>query len=260
MFEPTPRGKIEILMGPPGSGKTTLGLAISKIPQLGPLHWWDFDHSLARIWPLVKSAKMNPFDKLMRNPESPQQLFEDIGAIKSGTMVFDTMTEVEQLLISPIKAKNGVSSIEEVEYGKGPAALNSSMRDFITSIRGASQRGVNTVLLCHTFTSHVKLPTGVEYNAFFPAITSVAGPNKKGSTSSPQETLTAACDAVRLVMIDLTAEKNIATAKGTRTVISKYDPATSTKSTPELPDYKLKGMFDEGFWKAAWNLEEETPI
>ncbi len=88
------------------------------------------------------------------------------GELKCGTLVVDTLDQVELLLWKDLAAKHNVETIEDVGGGwqKGYVAALAEWRRLCAAIDAVRARGINTVLVAHSQVKTFQNPAGENYD------------------------------------------------------------------------------------------------
>jgi len=146
---------------PEGRGKTTLGAKTDR-----PLFF-----ALERGMPagvVVDAVQdIGCFGGIM----NALQLIYNEGPGDYGTLVFDTLDEVEAHLIEHVCTAHGWKNIEQPSYGKGYVAADDEWRRFLRAITAIRDKhGMTIVLLCHSTVEVVNDPRAPSYTAYAPKL------------------------------------------------------------------------------------------
>ncbi len=145
-----------LIYGPPKMGKTTLA---SEFPapvflqteqgESGGLELDSFGH-------LQTYAEVD---------EALISLFNETHAF--ATLVVDSLSELEKLIIAEACKRNGWKNIEQPGYGKGYVAADAIWQEFLTAINMLrSQRGMAVVLIAHASIERFDDPQTQSYSRY----------------------------------------------------------------------------------------------
>lgn len=255
-FTPNKQGIKRAIFGDPGTGKSSQGLALSKVPAAGPIHYFDLEDTLSVIWPEVEKEGMDPFEKPMPTPKDYMDFLMMYEGIKSGTAIIDTGSQLERIMAAPICAQANVENVDLIDF-KGISILEGAWRKFLDKMDQQARRGINTVILFHSTLASVKDELGNQYNRIQPRITqgNVGRP-------SPFDVVSQRLDGIHLIQIDvqMTKTRKVATSNGVRTIITNPMPSRWCKGRPAIEDTPLSGPFDTAFWEKVFNVKKEEEM
>lgn len=147
------------MFGPPGVGKTTWA-ATAPDPII-----LSFEKG-ART---VRGVKRTP---LIANLEDARSLFRELAtgphAFKSA--IIDTADALHELIAAQVCARAGVSSLAEIEYGKGTAAAFTTWRSILGDLDRIHEKGINVILTGHSQIATMTPPDAQPFDRYEPSV------------------------------------------------------------------------------------------
>ena len=218
--------------GPPKAGKSTLA---SLAPN--PV-FIDLNAGLSGLNIAVVDQPVPTFDVLRK---LVQQFASYVPV--NGTLVIDSMTEVDTMILDHLTVKYDKKSVKELGFDRFPCSVE-AFRLLLSDLDAVVRSKRNVLLLAHEVSSNFKNALGDDYRILGPAMSHAA-------TGSCQGQLVAWCDhVVRIalseptVKVELNAMGKIAsrkvvgassariiTADGTQSVPATYSSATNCFTT-----------------------------
>lgn len=170
------------------------------------------------------------------------------------TIVVDTGTRGEELaldwtLLNIPHEKGGlVRRVEDYGFGKGYQHLYDTWLHLLADLDRARERGVSSIIVCHTCASEAPNPAGEDYLRHEPRLQL----SKSGKASIRSRTYEWA-DHCLFVSLDVASKDGKGRGSGTRTIYSSALPTHLAKTRgPAIPPRPWNDPRDGSIWKEIY--------
>jgi hypothetical protein len=235
-----------ILYSPPGMGKTTLA---SEFP--------------AAVFIQVEEGTPSDLElTAFPKPKTFTDVLDAIGSLYADphdyrTLVIDSLSELEKLVMAEVCTRNNWKSIEQPGYGKGYKECEYVWQEFIDGCNALrNDRGMAIVMIAHAIIDRFDDPTTQSYSRYDIAL------HKSAKALFDREV-----DAIFLIKQEVMVQKEdmgfnkqraVGMSGSTRWIYTEGRPGFLAKSRYALPD-KIMYVRGEGFAALAQALPTLAP-
>lgn len=208
--------------GPPGIGKSTFALGAPNALYIDADRRTDHLDVLGRLVP----GSWKDITDTMRELSATTP-----AASGFGTVVFDTLDAMEQLLWAHVCKLGGKSQIEDFGFGKGYSKAETGWNVFYDELEALRSAGYITILIAHSELKRFSNPVGEDYEYWGVKL------HKKAA-----DMFTSRVDCLGFAAWDDVATEPKGTSKakvltsGKRSLKFAHNPAYQTKRGFDLPD------------------------
>lgn len=149
-----------VLYGTPGIGKTTWASGADNSLVV------DLEQGATRIDCHRTRDIISEWQS--HDPEKPGlvEVFQYVAQSDYDTVVFDSLTEVEKILLRKMLKEQGATSLGDFDYGAGYRYLETEWSNFLKYINRLYNLGKNVILIGHESVERVNDPTTDSYDRY----------------------------------------------------------------------------------------------